>query len=164
MSDARNRDKAALIFLIGDYMSARRSNDNGAKQAAIQALQAFAQRTAFPNLATKANATITVGTIDDMKEGLVRMAEIADQLSPLRQTFQAGAEIADGRQASLFFPRVASTLVQADELLKSLLETVDNFQGDIAAVREDFSVGRLKDLAAGIRTAEDDLSAKMDSI
>jgi hypothetical protein len=65
-------------------------------------------------------------------------SEIADQLSPLRQTFQAGAEIADSGQASLFFPRLASTLVQADELLRSLVATVESFSNDIEVALGDF--------------------------
>ena len=164
MSDARNRDKALLIMLIGDYMTARRANDNDAKRATTQALQAFAQKTAFPNLATKANATITVASINDMKEGLLRMTEIADQLSPLRQTYQAGAEIADSGQASLFFPRVASTLVQTEELLNSLLTTVDNFKTEIGSVRGDFDIARVKDLIESVKSAGDKLTKKLSKL
>jgi hypothetical protein len=164
MSDARNREKAVLILLIGDYMSARRSTDGASKTAAIQALRSFSLKTAFPDLATRASSTITVGTMTDTKEALLRMAEMADQLSPLRQTFQTVAEIADTRQVSLFFPRVASTLVQADELLQSLLETVESFQADIAAVRDDFSVDKLKDLTERVKTTAEALGSRVDAI
>lgn len=161
MSDARNRDKALLIMLIGDYMAARRANNENAKRKATEALQKFAQKTAFPNLATKANATITVGSIDDMNEGLVRMAEIADQLSPLRQTFQAGAEIADSGQASLFFPRVASTLVQVEEMLNSLLTTAENFKAEIESARGDFNLKKVKGLVKKVKSAGDELEQKL---
>lgn len=164
MSDARNRDKALLIILIGNYMAARRSNDNDAKKSVTRSLQAFAQKTAFPNLATKANATITVASIDDMKEGLLRMGEIADQLSPLRQTFQAGAEIADSGQASLFFPRVASTLVQAEELLNSLLTTVENFKTEIGEVRGDFDITKVMNMIAKVKSAADELGERLNEI
>ena len=164
MSDARNRDKAKLIILIGEFMTARRAGSNDAKRSATEALQTFARKTAFPNLATKANATITVASIDDMQEGLVRMGEIADQLSPLRQTFQAGAEIADSGRASLFFPRAASTLVQAEELLNSLLTTVTDFRSEIGDARDDFEVKKLRDLISKVKGAGDELGEKLKNI
>jgi hypothetical protein len=164
MSDARNRDKARLIILIGDYMAARRSNSNRGKKAVTKALQTFAQKTAFPNLATKANATIAVASIDDMREGLLRMSEIADQLSPLRQTLQAGAEIADSGQASLFFPRVASTLVQAEELLNSLLSTVEIFKAEIESVQDDFDLAKVTNLIEKVKSASDELGEKIGAL
>lgn len=164
MSDARNRDKALLILLIGRLMEARRTNDGDAKEAVTSELQQFAQKTAFPNLATKANVTIVVSSIDDMKEGLVRMSEIADQLSPLRQAFQAGAEIADSGQASLFFPRVASTLVQANEMLNSLLTTAENFKTEVTNAREDFDLRNFQALIDKLRTSSDDLQERLEAL
>ena len=164
MSNARDRDKAKLILLIGDVMAARRQNDPGGAQAATAALQDFSENTAFPNLATKASVTISVNAIADMEEGLSRLADIADQLSPLRQAFQAGAEIADEGKSSLFFPRVASTLVQVEELLNSVLATATSFKDDIASVKDDFDIEKLKALIEKIRNTGDELSQKLDEI
>ncbi len=164
MSNARDRDKAKLILLIGEVMAARRQNEAPAAQATTAALQSFSENTAFPNLATKASAVISANAIADMEEGLRRMADIAEQLSPLRQAFQAGAEIADDGRASLFFPRIASTLVQVEELLNSVLTTATSFRADIANVRDDFDISKLKALIEKVRNTGDQLSQKLDEI
>ena len=164
MSNARDQEKAKLILLIGDVMAARRQNDAESAQTATEALQSFSENTAFPNLATKASVTISVNAIADMEEGLSRLSDIADQLSPLRQTFQTGAEIADEGKSSLFFPRVASTLVQIEELLNSALDTATNFKDDITDIKGDFDIGKLKTLIEKIKNTGGQLSQKLDEI
>lgn len=164
MSTARDRDKSELILLIGDFMAARRQQNDSAIAQATAALHEFSQNTAFPNLQTKASATIAAATVADINEGLRRMADIAEQLSPLRQTFQAAAEIAEDGQTSLFFPRVASTLVQVQELLSSMLETAKTFEADVSAIREGFDIDKLKVLIEQIRQTGSDLGEKIDAL
>ena len=164
MSNARDRDKANLIVLIGEVMTARRDNDESATQAALEALQSFREATVFPNLSTKASAVISTIAVADMEEGLRRLADIAEQLSPLRQAFQAGAEIADEGQASLFFPRVASTLVQVDELLKSVITIATDFKDDIESVTDDLDISKLKTLVEKVKAAGDQLGQKLDEL
>ena len=164
MSNARDREKAKLILLIGDLMSARRGEEEAVVLAAADALQDFSERTRFPNLSTKASATLLASTTDDMVEGLRRMADIAEQLSPLRQTFQAGAEIADDGRASLFFPRAASTLVQVDELLSSLLNTAESFKDDITKVLVNFDIEQVQALIGKVKDTGDKLSEQLNQI
>lgn len=164
MSDAMNREQARLILLINDFIQARRLNDREATKGATDALQEFALDTAFPNLATKANAAISVASIEDMQEGLRLMVDITDQLSPMRQAFQASTEIAKSGQASLFFPRVASSLVQAEEIINSLVTAASDFKDAIAASREDFDIAKVKELIGRVQSAGDELKGKLDAL
>ena len=164
MSNRRDREKAKLILLIGDFISAKRDNNESAAFEAGEALQDFSERTRFPNLSSKAIATLLAGTADDMEEGLRRMTDIAEQLSPLRQTFQAGAEIADDGRASLFFPRAASTLVQVEELLSSLLSTAENFKDDISKVLVNFDLEKVQVLIGKVKETGDKLDAQLTEI
>jgi len=164
MSNARDREKAKLILLIGDLMSARRREETTVVFAASEALQDFSERTRFPNLSTKASAALLASSTDDMEEGLRRMADIAEQLSPLRQTFQAGAEIADDGRASLFFPRAASTLVQVDELLSALLSTAESFKTDISKVLVNFDIEKVQTLIGKVNETGEKLSNQLNQI
>jgi hypothetical protein len=89
------------------------------------------------------------------------MAEIVEQLSPLRQTFQAGAEIADTGQASLFFPRTASTLVQVNEMFNSLITTAENFKKKIESTHEDFDAENLLALIDKIKASGNALKKQL---
>ena len=164
MSNARDRDKAKLILLIGDVMAARRNNNQSATQNAIETLQDFRESTVFPSLGTKASAVISTIAVEDMEEGLRRLADIAEQLSPLRQSFQAGAEIADEGQASLFFPRVASTLVQVDELLNAAIAVATEFRDDIASATGDMDISKLKSLVEKVKAAGEKLGQKLEGL
>jgi hypothetical protein len=157
-------DETRLILLIGDLMNARRSGDQPSARRFTQQLQDFSEQTAFPNVAAKAAATIAAASIQDMENGLRSMADIAEELSPLRQTLTAATELAEQGKASLFFPRVASTLVQVEGLLNSAVAAADTLKNDIAAVSKDFDVEKLKSLVEKIKTTGEDLSRRLEGL
>jgi len=73
-------------------------------------------------------------------------------------------EIADDGRASLFFPRTASTLVQVEDLLSSLLSTAESFKDDISHVLVDFDIGKVQALIGKIRDTGDKLSQKLNEL
>jgi hypothetical protein len=164
MSDARDRDKTRLIVLIGEFMAAKREGDQAGIREATQELQRFSETTGFPNLALKATATIAAAAHQDIQVGLKQLADIADDLSPLRQMFQTAADLADEGGGSLFFLRASSTLVQVDGLLGSVLDAVNNFEEEILAAREDFDLEKLRLLIDKISTTGRELSARFRDI
>jgi hypothetical protein len=160
----KDREKAKLILLIGAYMSARREDDTAAEDSAADALQEFSENTRYAKLATKADSILALSNIEDMEEGLRQMTGIAEKLSPLRQTFQAGADIAEKGRASLFFPRAASTLVQVDELLSSLLSTAEDFKDDISSAMVDFDIEKMLALVGKVKETGEKLDKQLNEM
>lgn len=161
MANDREIAEANLALLIREASNATTQQE---KRDAIDALEQFAQHSAFPNLRMVADAAGTIAIAGTRQAAINRMRAQLDAISDLRESFKTAARVAADGEEDMFFPRVASSLAQVETLLESLKEQFDAIQNNIGTLKNGVELDKLKDLAASVKTAAETVKGQLDGL
>lgn len=161
MANEREAAEANLALIIRDAtMAATRAE----KRDAVTALEDFSENTPFSNLGMTADAAIAVTTAQTRQAAITRMQGRLNEISDLRDAFKTAKRVAADGEKDLFFPRVASSLGQAELLLLSLKDQFDGLKTHVDTLKNGVDVAKLKKAAKGVESASKDFRKTLDTL
>lgn len=136
-AEERKRVEAAdLEKLIAGLMKAMREQDHPARDAALDALNAFRTTSTDPDLGVAAlNAANSASGIA-LTQGLAKLRKIAGEMSPLTDVFADAANIAKNGKKELFVPRLAATAATMLETATAIKEAAEKVKTQVGSVDE----------------------------
>jgi len=156
--ELRARDAAKLERLVAQLMAARRSDNTGKLDRALDALVDFRSRTPFPELQNQATGARSAATEGVMRDALEGLADIAERASAAGAGFKAAAMIAESGKKELLFPTLAATAARGLELVKQFKDAVEAVKANIHDVGE---LGDVPQAVDGVLDAFNSLKEKL---
>jgi hypothetical protein len=153
-------ESAKLDQLIAGAILALRGGNDAARQAALIALADFRTATLDLELRDRASAARAAAADTMINDALKLRANVAQNLTPLGEVFDAVALIAASGKKHLLFPRLAASASILLETVQQLQATVEKVRHQLAAVEID-DLGDVQDAITADRTALEQLNSKI---
>jgi hypothetical protein len=152
---------AELRALIEAAAAARKSGNQAAREAAINALIEFRTRPVSPALREAAAEARDAAADQDMAEALRQLKAIAQRMAAAGPALDNATAIAIQGKKKLLFPRLAQAAQTMLETVAELKQAADDLQAQLANAKE---LGDLPKILDGLRAQLEKLQARAKSL